>query len=204
MHTLPVIFETNDFIVINKPPGLAVQGGAYVHNSVDLILSSLYSPRPLLVHRLDKDTSGVLVVAKHKKAAQTFAALHTTIQKYYRAICAGNISSPFLSIDNPLLVHGKIKEAHTNCQVLASTDHYSLVSLRLGTGRMHQIRRHLAQINNPILGDRQYGNFSLNRQLKIQKLLLYAQRIIIPALDLDVMVEAPSFFAYHTHTIFLM
>ncbi|GHU26507.1 RNA pseudouridine synthase [Spirochaetia bacterium] len=197
MKNVPIIFENADYIVLNKPAGLAVQGGAGITVSVDSLLAMERDPRPLLVHRLDKETSGLLLVAKHKQAAADFSRFLGAggVSKYYRALCAGTTDHDSGCIRIPLDIRGTLKKAETSYRLLAAGGGYSLLELELGTGRMHQIRRHLAQTGTPIIGDDRYGDFSLNKQLKIRKLLLYAARILIPEIALDVSVEAPPFFS---------
>jgi 23S rRNA pseudouridine955/2504/2580 synthase len=204
-------------MVLNKPAGLAVQGGEGIKSSLDSILSERIKPRPLLVHRLDRDTSGVILVAKTKEAARDFSALFSnsgTIKKIYLGICSGAIEPAEGTINLSLDVRGKgrgriTKESETNYKLLSSgkigTGTCSFLELKLGTGRMHQIRRHLALIGHPLLGDDKYGDFALNKKLKAQlglkSLCLHASRLVIPVLPgllpegLDVTAEPPESFS---------
>ena len=204
-------------MVLNKPAGLSVQGGEGIKVSLDSILSEKINPRPLLVHRLDRDTSGVILVAKNKEAARDFSALFADtgkITKLYLGICSGVIEPAEGAINLSLDVRGKgrsriEKESETNYKLLSSGDIVgcpcSFLELKLGTGRMHQIRRHLALAGYPLLGDDKYGDFALNKKLKAQLglkcLCLHASHLVIPPLPgllpdgLDVTAEPPESFS---------
>lgn len=180
MRDLTVVYEDDEVIVINKESGLAVQGGERVSVSVDDLLAERFGRRPFLVHRLDKDTSGLLLVAKTKEAAASYSLLFSGkgMQKTYIAVCAGRPSSSAGVIADSVNTRGREQEALTRFKVRASCGAFSLLELELGTGRMHQIRVHLAGIGNPILGDDKYGDFALNKRLRkergLKKLLLHA------------------------------
>ncbi|MDR1302254.1 MAG: RluA family pseudouridine synthase [Treponema sp.] len=204
---IAVLFENEYCIVLNKPAGLPVQGGARVGASLDGILGERWSPRPLLVHRLDKDTSGVILVAKNRAAAARFSALFSqrqVIRKHYLAVCAGRPPEDSGTITLSLEIRGTRKSAETGYTRLSGEKDFSLLALELGTGRMHQIRRHLTQIQNPILGDDKYGNFTLNKELYktrgLTKLLLHASRLWIPqgeqllGFSLDITAPLPGYF----------
>ena len=219
MRDIPVLFENDFCLVLNKPPGLPVQGGEGVKVSLDSILSQKYSPRPLLVHRLDRDTSGVILVAKTKEAAAGFSALFAggdalksrAIIKQYLGVCSGIPETETGVIRLELEVRGKERGAETFYRVLSSKTidglSCSLLELELGTGRMHQIRRHLANIGHPLLGDDKYGDFSLNKSLRkacgLKHLLLHASRLVIPPspglvpMGLDVMATVPDYFSIY-------
>jgi 23S rRNA pseudouridine955/2504/2580 synthase len=204
-------------MVLNKPAGLPVQGGEGIRFSLDSILSEKIKPRPLLVHRLDRDTSGVILVAKTKEAARDFSTLFAnsgTIKKIYLGICFGVIEPAEGKINISLDVRGKgrsknKKKSETNYKLLSSSDmesgSLSLLELKLGTGRMHQIRRHLALTGYPLLGDDKYGDFALNKKLKAQLglngLCLHASRLVIPPLPdllpdgLDITAQLPETFS---------
>ena len=206
---IPVLFENEYCLILNKPSGLPVQGGQGVKVSLDSILSQSYSSRPLLVHRLDRDTSGIILVAKTKEAAGRFSVLfagtvNRTVVKRYLGVCSGVPDSQTGVLKTALAVRGKggdyaKKESKTFFRLLAKgeftkpesgkpqdsePDSFSLLELELGTGRIHQIRRHLAQAGHPLLGDDKYGDFSLNKILRktrgLKQLLLHASRLIIP------------------------
>jgi len=220
-NQIPILSENDFCLVLNKPAGLAVQGGEGVKVSLDSILSEKVQPRPLLVHRLDKDTSGIILVAKTKEAAAVFSALlaggegagkakkSRTIIKQYLGVCSGIPEQQQGTIRLDLDVHGKEREAETYYRVLSSElaagISCSVLELELGTGRMHQIRRHLAHIGHPLLGDDKYGDFSLNKKFRkdagLKHLLLHASRLVIPSLPeflpdgLDIAAPLPSYFS---------
>jgi len=186
MRVLQPVYEDDDLIVIDKPAGLAVQGGERVISSVDDILAAQLGYRPFLVHRLDKDTSGLLMVAKNKAAAALYSRLIQggEIRKIYLAVCSSHPASPSGTIDEPLRQRGETKPALTEYRSLAASPSFSLIQLRLGTGRMHQIRMHLAGIGCPILGDDKYGDFPLNKRLRkeraVRRLMLHAWSLTFP------------------------
>ncbi|MDR1957416.1 MAG: RluA family pseudouridine synthase [Treponema sp.] len=207
MKRIAVLFENDYCIVLNKPAGLPVQGGARVGASLDTILGAAWSPRPLLVHRLDKDTSGIILVAKNREAAAFFAALFAGkkgIRKQYLAVCAGRPLQDTGTIRLSLEVRGRVKPSETHYTRLSGDRDFSLLSLELGTGRMHQIRRHLARIGNPVLGDATYGDFALNKELHktrgLTRLLLHASRLSISTgeppfgFSLDMSAPLPEYF----------
>ena len=209
MRQIQVLYENDVCMVLNKPSGLAVQGGEGVTTSLDSILSQLYNRRPLLVHRLDKDTSGLILVAKEKEAAGLISGILQSVIKYYLAVAVGipNPQNGIIKLD--LNIRGQIKKSKTSYKVIASSSKnenmvFSLLDLEPGTGRMHQIRRHLCLIKHPILGDDKYGDFSLNKQLRksmgLKRLLLHASRLIIPPIPsvlpegLDINAAPPDYF----------
>jgi 23S rRNA pseudouridine955/2504/2580 synthase len=185
MAPLPVVYEDEDIIVIDKPSGLAVQGGERVSRCVDDLLAEQLGAKAFLVHRLDKDTSGLLLVAKTREAASRWSPLVAggSVRKTYLAVCSGTPSPASGSIDDPVEKGGRSQEALTRYRTLASRGDFSLLELDLGTGRMHQIRIHLAGVGCPILGDDKYGDFPLNKRLKkergLKRLLLHAWRLTV-------------------------
>jgi 23S rRNA pseudouridine955/2504/2580 synthase len=210
LKDIPILFENDFCMVLNKPSGLPAQGGEGVKVSLDSLLSKKISPRPLLVHRLDRDTSGAILIAKTPEAAREFSVLFAggRIKKIYLGVCAGMPAPESGIIGHKLDVRGKEKKSETFYRVLSSRAEgeiiRSLLELRPGTGRMHQIRRHLAQIGHPLLGDDKYGNFPLNKQIRkmfgLKCLLLHASRLIIPPLfclpgGLDIEAPLPEYFS---------
>jgi 23S rRNA pseudouridine1911/1915/1917 synthase len=176
---LEVLFEDGDLIVINKPAGLTVHPGAghREHTLVNALLSHCATlsgiggkERPGIVHRLDKETSGCLVVAKndttHRELSKQFAA--RTVEKIYLALVAGKLRKPTGVIEEKIGRHPihrqrmsatspRGRSAKTEYRVIRSSDHASLVECRLHSGRTHQIRVHLHHLSHPVLGDKIYA-----------------------------------------------
>lgn len=168
-----VLYRDDHLIAINKPPGLAVQGGTGTSRHVDAMLDALRfdgKDRPRLVHRLDKDTSGVLLIARHVSAAAHFAEAFRSKRalKTYWALVAGNPSEDMGLIEAAIKKGGggseKVyaaadgKRAVTNYMMVdRAGDKLAWLALAPETGRTHQLRVHCAMIGNPILGDGKYG-----------------------------------------------
>lgn len=175
---LEIVYEDEDVAVVNKPQGMVVHPSAG-HSSGTLVNALLYHVkdlsgingvmRPGIVHRIDKDTSGLLMVAKHDEAHQRLAEelkAKKSLRKYV-AIVHGNLPNDRGVIEAPIgrsdkdrkkqAVTAKGKEALTRFQVLERFGDYSLVELSLETGRTHQIRVHMAYIGHPVAGDEVYG-----------------------------------------------
>ena len=195
--SIPIVYEDEAICIVNKPFGIPVQGGSHIAVCLTEILSKQLRTEIFPVHRLDKETSGLLVTAKSAAAARSCRALFESqaVEKEYLALCFGNFehsvnkktlkSSPKEGIiDTPIMENGTLKPASSAYKLLAGTDAYSLFSVRLHTGRMHQIRIHLAGIGCPIIGDDKHGNFALNKKLwktaRIKKLQLCAYRLRFP------------------------
>jgi 23S rRNA pseudouridine955/2504/2580 synthase len=170
---LKVLYEDKDYILLSKPSGLPVQGGTNVNVSLINHLSYILDT-PFLVHRLDKDTSGVIVVAKHLRASQEFMTVmvNKNITKIYLALLKGKVKQ-FFRVSIP--VSGK--NAITMFTLKKYFKGSSLVEAKILTGRKHQIRIHTSKIGNPIAGDKKYGDFSWNRELKkigLKRIFLHA------------------------------
>jgi 23S rRNA pseudouridine955/2504/2580 synthase len=177
-----IIHNDDDVVVFDKPAGLAAQGGGAIRKSLDKMAEALFpNDTALLVHRLDKETSGVIVVAKSHAAARKLAQAFQTkdVQKTYVALLAGGVHPKKGIIDDP--VGGKT--AVTRYDVLGELrDHLSFVRFSPETGRKHQLRVHSANVlGAPIVGDDLYGSKSLDWKLKTilspNRLYLFASRI---------------------------
>jgi 23S rRNA pseudouridine955/2504/2580 synthase len=211
-----VIHEDPSAFVLNKPPGLATQGGTKTHQHLDRLLDGLADERgrPKLVHRLDKDTSGALLVARSARAAGHFAKAFSgrTARKIYWAIVVGVPDAREGTIDAPLAKQPgtggekmHIDEEHglpakTRWRVLDHAGNRAAwVELQPLTGRTHQLRAHMAAIGHPIVGDAKYGGAEAFLTGGIsRKLHLHARRIRIDAPDggkIDVTAELPPHFA---------
>lgn len=192
---LDILFEDDDLLAINKPAGMVVHpapghfSGTFV-NALLFHCKSLpgeESLRPGIVHRLDKDTSGVLLAAKttfaHKALVELFS--QRKVRKTYKAICLG--TPPRLVIEAPIKRHPHRRQemavieggkpAITHLTILAKTQELSLLDVNLITGRTHQIRVHLKHIGTPLLGDPVYGRESANLKWKTPRQLLHAETL---------------------------
>tara|TARA_B100001250_G_scaffold315523_1_gene277818 strand:+ start:460 stop:1365 length:906 start_codon:yes stop_codon:yes gene_type:complete len=178
-----IIEDNSDFIVINKKSGLPVQGGTKIKENVINILSNsnfFEKSKPYIVHRLDKDTSGILIIAKNRQTAQLLTSLFRIrkIHKTYLALSFGQIDKKKNTIDNNLIRYEgnkKILErAITHYQEIDSNKNYTLFKLKPITGRKHQIRKHLTDLSCPIVGDKKY--FLQKKYIKYQ-LMLHAYEI---------------------------
>ena len=176
---LDVLFEDDDIIVINKPPGLIVHPGAGQRERTLVnallhrfpILSGIGGKeRPGIVHRLDKETSGCLVVAKNDEAHRALSAQFAarTVDKIYLALVAGKLRKSAGTIEEKIGRHPvnrrrmsiaskRGRAAKTEYRVIRSSDELSLLECRLHSGRTHQIRVHLHHLGQPVLGDKVYG-----------------------------------------------
>lgn len=195
----PVVFEDDAMVVIDKPAGVAVHGGSGVSFGV---IEQLRASRPdarflELVHRLDRETSGLLMIAKHRKA---LLALHDVMRagagrKVYQALVVGDWVNDRQHIRKPLLkwltAHGERrvkvdpegKPAHTIVTCMQRFGRYTLVGAELRTGRTHQIRVHLASSGFPIVGDEKYGPDEVRREfarLGFRRMFLHAHLLEIP------------------------
>ncbi|WP_429885873.1 RluA family pseudouridine synthase [Geoalkalibacter halelectricus] len=159
-----VLWETPQLLIVDKLAGLAVhRGQGHEDDNLLLRLARLYEYRgenthPAPVHRLDRGTSGVLLLGKERSATGALGKMFMAgaAQKIYLALVHGAGRGSGL-LDSPLAAKGKIKDAATGYRFLSSDGSLSLVELRLETGRTHQIRRHLAAFGHPLVGDRRYG-----------------------------------------------
>jgi 23S rRNA pseudouridine955/2504/2580 synthase len=217
-----VIDETPDAFVLNKPPGLATQGGTKTHQHLDRLLDGLAGEggRPKLVHRLDKDTSGALLVAKSARSAGHFAKAFSgrTARKVYWALVVGVPDAAQGVIDAPLAKqpgtggekmhvdreHGL--PAKTRWRVIdRAGNRAAWVELQPLTGRTHQLRAHMAAIGHPIVGDAKYGGAEAFLTGGIsRKLHLHSRRIRIDAPEgrkIDVTAELPAHFAESLATL---
>src|SRR5689334_17686231 len=217
-----VIYEDPGAFVLNKPPGLATQGGTKTTQHLDRLLDGLgdKSGRPKLVHRLDKDTSGALLVAKTARSAGHFAKAFSgrTARKVYWALVVGVPDADHGTIDAPLAKQPgtggekmHISEEHglpakTRWRVIdRAGNRTAWVELQPLTGRTHQLRAHMAAIGHPIVGDAKYGGPDAFLTGGIsRKLHLHARSIRIDALGggkIDVTAELPPHFAESLDTL---
>lgn len=194
-----VVYEDDAMIIVSKPAGVAVHGGSGVSFGV---IEQLRRARPEarlleLAHRLDRETSGLLIVAKKRSA---LTRLHDqfregVIAKRYLALVKGVWHNPLQHVRAPLLkyltpegerrvsVSPEGKESHSIVRLEKQWRDFSLVEIELKTGRTHQIRVHLAHLGYPILGDDKYGDFALNKTLQktgLKRMFLHAAQLNFP------------------------
>ncbi len=219
---LDILYDDDDIVIVNKKQGMVVHP-APGNNSGTLVNALVYHYkdklsevngvlRPGIVHRIDKDTAGILVVAKNTKAhidlSEQFK-VHS-ITRVYHAIVVGNMKEDKGTIDKPIgrsekdrkkmeVTTKNSRRAVTNFRVLEQLDGFTHVACRLETGRTHQIRVHLSYIGYPILGDQTYQrNQSLNEKYSLEGQLLFAKKLgfIHPTTReyIEFEVELPDYF----------
>ena len=208
-----VLYEDNDIIVINKPKGMVVHpangnpDGTLVNAVMAICKDSLSGIggeiRPGIVHRLDKDTSGVIIVAKNDKAHINLSEQikNHEVEKTYIAIVRGNIPENEATINMPIgrstkdrkkmAVTKSGKNAVTHFKVLKRHNNYTLVEVKIETGRTHQIRVHLAEIGFPIIGDTVYSNGKNEWGVEGQCLHAKSIRFKHPITNQEMFIEAP-------------
>lgn len=196
---MPILFEDDSLLAIDKPAGLAVHGGSGVAHGV---IESLRSMRPEarfleLVHRLDRETSGVLLLAKKRSS---LVAMHETfrgreVDKRYLAGVSGRFRNEMQRVRLALATNERVdgekrvrvdeagQDAETVFRLVSRSDAFSLLECELLTGRTHQIRVHLAHLKHPILGDDRYGDYELNKRLRkegLKRMFLHAAKLSFP------------------------
>ncbi|OHC63436.1 MAG: RNA pseudouridine synthase [Rhodocyclales bacterium GWA2_65_20] len=194
-----VVFEDEALIVIDKPAGVAVHGGSGVSFGV---IEQLRRARPQaklleLAHRLDRETSGLLLVAKKRSALTKLHDMFRDgeVNKRYLALVKGSWRNTLQHVRLPLAKYLTAegerrvsvslggKEAHSIVRLVARWRNFSLVEVELKTGRTHQIRVHLAHLGFPLAGDDKYGDFALNKDLQkagLKRMFLHAAKLALP------------------------
>ena len=180
-----VIEDNENFIVINKPTGIPVQSGTKsFKNIIDILKDTKYfkNSKPFIVHRLDKETSGVLIIAKNRKFAQLFTSLFRIrkIHKTYLAIVYGKVDKSTKIMKDDLIYYENnkkiLQKAISNLKMIKSNEGYSFLELNPITGRKHQLRKQLLNIGCPIIGDDKYF-LNDRKRIKIKNLMLHAYKI---------------------------
>ena len=198
------IENNENFVIVNKPSGLAVQGGTKSSkNLIDIISHNHFfsCKKPFLVHRIDKDTSGILIIAKNKSYAQLFTTLFRIrkIHKTYLSICSGQISNQKGKFISTLIRYEKNKKVNekaiTNYKILDKNSLATLILVNPVTGRKHQIRKQLSSAGHPIFGDIKY-NFSEFKSNMKNRLMLhsYSIKFIINDEKHEYKVNVPEYF----------
>ncbi len=210
---LDILYEDQDLVAVNKPAGVVVHAGAGRHSGtlVNALLHRFRNLstvagdlRPGIVHRLDRQTSGVLLVARtdlaHRRLAHQFASRE--VRKIYLALVHGNVRSDAGKVEKPIsrdpvrrtrmsVKSGRGRESLTEYRVLERFDGFTLLEVRIATGRTHQIRVHMAAIGHPVAGDRLYG--APRSEPPTERFFLHAQRISFhsPSTGAEITLEAP-------------
>ena len=210
---LNIIYEDNDIIVINKPKGMVVHPGngnpdntlvnavlAHCKGSLSGIGGEI---RPGIVHRIDKDTSGLIIVAKNDKSHINLSEQikNHEVTKIYTALVKGNISEDEATIDMPIgrdkkdrkkmSVTRDGKEAVSHIKVIKRYGNYTLIRVKIDTGRTHQIRVHMAKIGHPVVGDEVYSSGKNEFGVKGQMLHSTILKFKHPISGKEIMLEAP-------------
>lgn len=213
---LAVLYEDDDLVAIDKPAGMVVHAGAGIHSGTLVnalvhrfaALSAIGGAlRPGIVHRLDRFTSGVILVAKNDAAHQALAAQFSgrQIEKTYIALAHGSVKRETGRIERPIArdplrrtrMTARLKEgraAWTEYRVLRRFAKFTLLEVRIGTGRTHQIRVHLSSMGHPVAGDTVYGApAKVEGQPPLGRYFLHARRIRFrqPSTGAEISVEAP-------------
>jgi len=220
---LDIIFEDNDVIVVNKPCGMVVHPApghpdgtlvnALLHHCGDSLSGIGGVVRPGIVHRIDKDTSGIVIAAKNDRAHVSLAAQLSsrTLVREYQAVVCGNVKSDKGTIDAPIGRHPTdrkrqavyaasgtrgVRSAVTHYEVVARYGGYTHVCCRLETGRTHQIRVHMAYIGHPVLGDIVYGRKKLELGMQSQCLHAWKLKFLHPATNdiVELTADLPDYF----------
>jgi 23S rRNA pseudouridine955/2504/2580 synthase len=219
--TFRVLHEDDDVLAVDKPAGLAAHPGTGIEGAtlVEMARGYLGVPedlpptefKPSPAHRLDRDTSGVVVVAKTRKAMVRLGEVFTSgegVRKTYLALAKGKLPRDAGTIDLALSEHEQtsrskaargvnFQEAVTRWKVLSSMKDATLLAVTIETGRTHQIRRHLEAIGHPVAGDRRYGDFPWNRGARqrwgLRRMFLHAWKLELPhpATGAPLRLEAP-------------
>ena len=215
---IDIVYEDNDIIVVNKPKGLVVHPGngnedGTLANAMMFICKDSLSGiggeiRPGIVHRLDKDTSGILIIAKNDNSHINLSEQikNHEVQKTYIALVRGNVKANEATIDMPIgrslkdrkkmCVRKDGKNAITHFKVLKRYGNYTLLEVKIETGRTHQIRVHLSEIGNPIIGDYTYSNGKNEFEIVGQCLHSYNIKFRHPVTNnnMDLTAKLPEYF----------
>ena len=212
-----VIYKDKNIIVLNKPSGLAVQGGTNITRHIDGMLDALkydMAEAPKLVHRIDKDTSGILVLARDRKNAEllTKAFKEHNLQKTYLLLVrgcpkqlSGQIKAPLERIGEKSVVVATGKKAITDYEVVDNlVNKFALVKAWPLTGRTHQIRAHMEYIETPIVGDNRYFGIKREKYSDLKdKLYLHAYKIDLSSIykNVNIKAELPEHFREALNTL---
>jgi 23S rRNA pseudouridine955/2504/2580 synthase len=215
-ENLHIVFQTEDFLIVDKPAGIASQPGSGTHKGESLVEmlwqwgdDEQLGFKPTIAHRLDQETSGLLVAALHGDSLRDLTRLlrEHGLEKHYLALVKGNLEKDKGTITGDLertdskkgakmqVGTGEGKASVTHYAVKERYDDFDLVKIRLETGRMHQIRAHFASIGHPLAGDSRYGDFGLNHDLRkeygLHRLFLHSTRLEFDWKDKRIVQDSP-------------
>lgn len=198
---IQVLFQNDDFLIVNKPSGLPSQPGEGVRLCLADAVERDLGFRPYLVHRLDRETAGCMALARSPRAAATLSGLMggNGAVKVYRAVVLGSPSPESGSLDAEVRSRDRMAAATTLYRTLARSEGFSLVEAELRTGRNHQIRQHFAGAGWPIVGDDRHGDFKENKAAAkgygARRLMLYARSLSLPlSPPVEAVAEPPPHF----------
>lgn len=203
---IAVLFEDERLLVVQKPPGLACHGGPLVNDSIAARMeraAELRSTGAGLAHRLDRGSSGLLIMGKHPAALRDISQWLDAgaVSKVYRVIVAGSVAEDTLELKFPLRVldeprgdrpkvvvdYKNGQPAHTLATTVHRTDAWSVLDVKIFTGRTHQIRAHMAAVGHPLIGDPRYGDATINTQFHntygVARPMLHCTQLELPAVD---------------------
>ena len=209
MNSVPLLFRSNQFIAVDKPAGISVHNVEDSTNLIQLLLKQLKLKTLFPVHRLDKETSGVQLLAFDAKSAQTLATQfqERSVNKFYSGIVRGRIAVTEGSWSFPLTDKGEGRNnpagagkarvaCETKFRVVEASDYFTRCEFQLLTGRQHQIRKHTAIVKHGLVGDPRYGDPGYNQKIAklhgTERMLLHSSRIEISGQIIE--CPAPSEF----------
>ncbi|ABR30780.1 pseudouridine synthase [Thermosipho melanesiensis] len=195
-----ILYEDENLLIINKPAGIPIHPGKGTHIAT-LIEGLMYYGKehnftPYLVHRLDKHTSGVFVVAKNVNTARELNEIISSraVEKVYTTLCVGEMKKSEV-IKIPLDGKNAVTIYEKQKQFKSGLGYFSLLRVQIKTGRKHQIRKHLSLIGHPVIGDDLYGDKKLNRKFKqkyaLKRYFLHCSMMLLYYNDKEIRINAP-------------
>ena len=189
-----ILYENDDFMVIDKPAGIAVHSGSKIKNDIMSSLRSIEKYKSLsLVHRLDQNTSGCLILAKNYQSASGLGKIFQSgmVEKNYLSLLSGSLSGDKVAVEQPIIrnkdnrsnsvsISKDGKDAFSYITLIKQYKECCLVDIKIETGRMHQIRVHASSINQPVCGDTKYGDVGVNKRMRdygLGRMFLHAKKI---------------------------
>ena len=189
-----ILHENDDFMIINKPAGIAVHSGSKIKNDIISSIKSLDKYKTVsLVHRLDLNTSGCLILAKNYHAASNLGKIFQSgnVEKNYLSLLSGSMTGDRIAVDqsitrnkgsrnNSVSISTNGKTALSYITLIKQFKDCCLVDIKIETGRMHQIRVHAKSIDQPVCGDTKYGDVSINKKMRnygLKRMFLHSKKL---------------------------